>query len=227
MVSVHIGHRTHGAKLQIPCHQSGRHRAPSLQRPGRLVGAGGSGGIRHHVEILHLIRQEFHGRRRIARCHKGRSQRNKAAVRFPVSFIPTRIHRPEAEHIGNRSHHADTAVGLGKTVGNGAKQLSVNIHRTAAHALGDTAGRVNDRARHLHQHQIPACGPFILHDTQHIHIKSVNLRAVHHRFRIPMHAFLHIGKRKKLLRCRRQDAPQRQAHRKGQPFYFLACNRMH
>ena len=140
----------------------------------------------------------------------------------PVIAGLIRIHRPQPEHIGNRGDHADTSVRLGKSIGNGPKKLAANIHRTAAHPLGNTAGFINEGARYFYQDQVAAGTPFILHNAQHIHIEGIDFRAVHHGFRIAMHAFLHIGQRKEFLRRCRQDTSQCQAERKSHSFYFLA-----
>lgn len=91
----------------------------------------------------------------------------------------------EPEHFADGSQEAVIGVGKGLAVGHGSRQPAVDVHRTAAHALGDAAAFLQQRPGCFDQ-DVVAPG-FRTGDPQDLHIEGFDVRAPDHRLSVAFH----------------------------------------
>ncbi|CDE94544.1 unknown [Acidaminococcus sp. CAG:542] len=154
------------------------------------------GTSRFQLHIVQLFRPSRHG-------IGGKAERRQVFVQMghPVSgktadhergALGQEDGRPGIGLVKEPEHFVDggqeTVVGVGKslTIGHGSGQPAVDVHRAAAHALGDAPAFLQQRAGRLDQ-DVVAPG-FRTGDPQDFHIKGFDVRSPDHCFPISLHA---------------------------------------
>ena len=152
------GYRSQRTQRQISLNQGCSNRTPRFQFSDR-GSIPGSTGIRHcQTKRLQPFLQYRNPCRSKAACHQRRTfGQQRSICNRPMRFRPVQ----NIQHVLDRCQQAVVRIGKSRTICNSSHQFAVNVHRTAAHTLGNASAALHYLAagpdQNLISHGITAC----------------------------------------------------------------------